>query len=165
MLVKVGRSRMRGRFSAAFVLITALALASPRAGSAAASPDQDLVAGIKDGLKTALLHSNELAQGGGTAVAIKLQLQHTINCLEGPAGLHFRPAVGDPCQGKGHGIIPDLQSAAAKGIPGAEKALGDATVAWSLAIKALAMTDVNEAQPWGLVAAKYLKMAAADLGG
>lgn len=156
---------LRCRSAATFVVASALVLALPLPGPAALSPDQDLVAGIKEGLKTATIHASELIQPGGTDVAVKLHLQHAINCLEGPAGLHFRPASGDPCQGKGHGIIPDLQSAAAKGIPGAEKALADATVAWSLAIKALTMTDVNEAQPWALVAAKYLRMASADLGG
>lgn len=156
---------MKTEASAAFIVISALVLAFPPAGPAAMSPQPDLVAGIKEGLKTAVLHASELAQRGGTVGAVKLHLQHTINCLEGPAGMHFRPAAGDPCQGQGNGIIPDLQAAAAKGIPGAEKALTDATVAWSLAMKALAMTDVNEAQPWALVAAEYLARASGDLSG
>ncbi len=155
---------MRTGVKAALVILSALVLALPRPGGAAGSPDQDLVLGIKDGLKTAVLHSSAPAQGEGAGAAVKLQLQQTINCLEGPAGLHFRPAVGDLCQGQGHGIIPDLQVAASQGIPGAEKALKDVTVAWSLATRAVAMTDVNEAQPWALVVAKYLRMASEDLG-
>jgi hypothetical protein len=150
--------------SVGLVIMSALVLLLPCPGPAAANPELDLVTGIKEGLRTAVLHSSELAQREGTAAAVKLQLQHTINCLEGPTGMHFRPAAGDPCRGQGHGIIPDLQAAASKGIPGAGKALEDATVAWSLAIKALAMTDVNEAQPWALVAAKYLQRASDDLG-
>ena len=155
---------MRTSLGAALIFLSALVLALPLPGQTAGSPDQDLVVGIKDGLKTAVLHSSDLAQGDGAAGAVKLQLQRTINCLEGPSGMHFRPAVGDPCQGQGHGIIPDLQAAASHGIPGAEKALKDATVAWSLATRAAAMTDVNEAQPWARVVAKYLQMASEDFG-
>lgn len=145
------------------VIVCVLLCAFPRPGPAAVSPDQDLVAGIKAGLMTAVLNSNDLAQQGEVPAAVKRHLQHTINCLEGPTGLHFRPGAGNLCQGKGHGIIPDLQEAVSLGVPGAEKALKDATVAWSLAMKAMAMTDVNEAQPWARVAAKYLKMASDDI--
>lgn len=145
------------------VILCALIFAFPHLSRAAVTSEPDLIAGIKDGLMTAVLHANDFARQGDTAAALKRHLQHTINCLEGPTGMHFRPAAGNLCQGKGHGIIPDLQAAVAQGVPGAERALTNATVAWSLAIKAMGMTDVNEAQPWALVAAKYLKMASDDL--
>lgn len=143
-------------------LICAFVLALLQPGSAAASPN--LVAGIKTQLKTAIVHSSELAAPDSSVAAIKLYLHHTINCLEGPAGMQFKVAVEYPCQGQGNGIIPDLQAAVSQGVPGAQRALEDATIAWALAVKAMGMTDVNEARPWALVVAKYLKMASDDLG-
>ena len=144
------------------VLLCVFVLALPQPGPAAASPD--LVAGIKTQLKTAIFQSSELAAQDSSVAAIKLYLHHTINCLEGPTGMQFKVAVDYPCRGQGSGIIPDLQAAVSRGVPGAQRALEDATVAWALAVKAMGMTDVNEAQPWAQVVAKYLKMASDDLG-
>ncbi len=98
-------------------------------------------------------------------VATRLHLQHTINCLEGPSGKNFQRSSAYPCEGQGSGIIPDLKSAVARGVPGAQAALDDAMIAWNLAMKARQMTDVNEAQPWASVIARYLQKASSDLRG
>lgn len=125
----------------------------------------DLAESIQTQLKTAIFHSGELAQRGGAIQAVHLHLQHTINCLEGPRGEHVNPSAGYPCQGQGNGILPDLRTASARGLPGARAALQDATVAWTLAVQALQMQDINQAQPWAAVISRYLKKAADDLGG
>ncbi len=152
---------MRHLVAGALVVMCAVVLGLPQVGGAAM---MDLVAGIQAQLKTAYFHSSELAQRGNAIAGVQLHAQHTINCLEGPKGMHFKAAVGYPCQGQGNGIIPDLQAAAAKGVPGAKAALDDATIAWNLAMQALSMTDVNQAQPWVKVVAAYLKKASDDLG-
>jgi len=53
----------------------------------------------------------------------------------------------------------------ARGVPGAQAALDDAMIAWNLAMKSRQMADVNEAQPWAGVIARYLQKASSDLGG
>ena len=123
----------------------------------------DMTGSIKMQLKTATFHAGELAQKGAIT-ATKLHMQHTINCLEGPSGMHFVQAAGWPCQGQGHGILPDLKAAVAAGVPGAKAAWGDANVALTLAMQASGMTDVTQAQPWAKVVAEYLTKASGDLG-
>lgn len=153
---------MRHIVAGALIVMCALVLGLPQVGSAAM---MDPVAGIKAELKTAFFHSSELAQKGNAISGVQLHAQHTINCLEGPNGMHFKAAAGYPCQGQGNGIIPDLQAAVAKGVPGAKAALDDATIAWNLVMQATTMKDVNEAQPWMKVVAEYLQKASGDLGG
>ncbi len=152
---------MRARVAGAVCCVVAALVLGPLPGAHAA----DLVGSIQAQLKTAVFHSGELAQRGGAIQAVHLHIQHTINCLEGPKGDHFAPAAGYPCQGQGSGIIPDLRAAAARGVPGARAALQDAAVAWTLAVQALTMQDVTQAQPWAAVISRYLKKAQDDLGG
>jgi len=143
------------------VMVCALALGAPRpAGAAMAGAGE-----IKVELRTAIFHSSELAQKATAATAVQLHLQHTINCLEGPQGMHFKAAAGNPCQGQGNGIVPDLTAAAARGVPGARAALQDANIALTLALRAQSMADVNEAQPWTKVVAEYLQKASDALSG
>lgn len=123
----------------------------------------DMTSSIKTQLKTATFHAGELAQKGAVA-ATRLHMQHTINCLEGPSGMDYVQAVGYPCQGQGHGILPDLKAAVGAGVPGAKTAWNDANVALTLAKQASTMTDVTQAQPWAKVVAEYLGKASADLG-
>lgn len=152
---------MRHIVAGALAVVCVLVLGGVQARSA----EMDRVASIKTQLKTAIFHSSELAQKGSSIAGVQLHLQHTINCLEGPKGAHFKAAAGYPCQGQGNGIIPDLQAAAAQGVPGAKRALDDATIAWNLAVQGEGMTTVNEAQPWATVVARYLQMASDALGG
>ncbi len=125
---------------------------------------KDPVAAIKAELKTATFHASELAQKAPAMAPVKLHGQHTINCLEGPTGMHFKAAAGYPCQGQGNGVIPDLQAAAAGGTPGAQAALGDAQVALNLTLQVQTMNDINQAQPWLMVVARYLQRAYDALG-
>ncbi len=119
---------------------------------------------VRKELQTAVFHAGELAQRGNAVAGSKLHLQHVINCLEGPTGANYRQAVGYPCEGQGGGIIPDLKEAAASKMPGADKALKEANLAWTLAVQALAKNDVNEVQPWAKVVAQHLKAALDALG-
>lgn len=131
--------------------------------SSGAMMGMDMVGSIKTQLKTATFHAGELAQKGAIT-ATKLHMQHTINCLEGPSGMDYVQAVGYPCQGQGHGILPDLKTAVAAGVPGAKAAWDDANVALNLSKQAREMTDVTQAQPWAKVVAEYLGKASSDLG-
>src|SRR5215467_14154352 len=103
-----------------------LVYATPHLGAAMMGGD------VKKELQTAFYHAGELAQKGNAVAASKLHVQHVINCLEGTAGANYKQEAGYPCQGQGNGIIPDLKGAAGK-MPGADKALKEATTAWTLA--------------------------------
>ncbi len=153
---------MRDVIAATLILVSALVLGVQQPGGAAMMGPS---ASIKAELKTAIYHSSELAQKAAVMGPVQLHTQHTINCLEGPKGMHFKAAAGFPCQGQGNGIVPDLQAAVQSGVPGARAALGDAQIAWQLALQIQSMSDVNEAQPWAKVVARYLQMASDELGG
>ena len=151
---------MRGWGTGVLVVCFVALVTLPSSG---AMMGMDLVGSIKTQLKTATFHSGELAQKGAVS-ATKLHLQHTINCLEGPSGAHYVQAVGYPCQGQGHGILPDIKAAVAAKVPGAQAAWNDANIALTLAMQGQGMSDVNEAQPWAKVVAEYLGKASSDLG-
>ncbi len=151
---------MRG-WGTGVLVICFVALATLPSNGATAG--MDLVGSIKTQLKTAIFHSGELAQKGAIA-ATKLHMQHTINCLEGPTGPHFVQAVGYPCQGQGHGILPDLKAAVAHMVPGAQAAWDDANIALTLSLQTQSMTDVTQAQPWAKVVAEHLAKASDELG-
>ncbi len=136
---------MRGALICTLIAACVLAYATPQLGAAMMGGD------VKKELQTAFYHAGELAQRGNAVAASKLHLQHVINCLEGPTGANFKQAAGYPCEGQGHGAIPDLKDAAAAKMPGADKALKEANLAWMLAIQAVAKNDVDEVQPWAKV--------------
>ena len=145
----------------AMVLVVAIGcvVAAPQARGAM------LPAGdVKKELQTAIFHASELAQRGSAVQASKLHVQHVINCLEGPGGANFKQEAGFPCQGQGNGIIPDLKTAVADKMPGAETALQQAMLALNLAVQAEGKNDVNEVQPWAKVVADHLKAALNALG-
>ncbi len=110
-------------------------------------------------LKCAIFHAGELAQKGAALAMSQLHVQHVVNFLEGPTGKDFKAAVGYPCQDQGAGILPELKTASAAGVRGADAALRFATVAQTLALDALTMKDVNEVQPWAKVISVYLQRA------
>jgi hypothetical protein len=130
--------------------------ATPHLGAAMMGGD------VKKELQTAMFHAGELAQKANAVAGAKLHVQHVINCLEGTAGADYKQEAGYPCQGQGNGIIPDLKAAAGK-MPGADKALKEASTAQTLALQAVAKNDVNEVQPWAKVVAAHLKTALDDL--
>ena len=149
---------MRGIIACVLMAALALAYAAPKAGAAMMGAD------VKKELQTAIFHSSELAQRGTAVAAAKLHMQHVINCLEGPNGANSKAEVGFPCQGMGNGIIPDLKAAVAEKVPGADEALKQANLAWTLAVQGIAKNDVNEVQPWAKVVSNYLKAALNALG-
>ncbi len=125
---------------------------------------QDPVAAARAQLTTAIFHAGELAQRGTAVSGTQLHTQHVINCLEGLQGRNFKAAAGHVCQGQGNGILVDLRAAVAAGARGAETALKFADVASKLALQAVVMTDVNEAQPWTIVISRQLTIARDALG-
>jgi hypothetical protein len=124
---------------------------------------QSGLAAAKTQLTTAIFHSGELAQRGTAVAASKTHLQHTMNCLEGPRGPNFNAAPGNPCQGQGNGLIPDLQAAQAAGVAGAGRALLFTNAAHTLILTALQSNDVNLVQPYAIVISNQLKQALAAL--
>ena len=149
------------RAIAAGVIVTAcmLVYAVPPSGAAMTVGD------VKKELQTAIFHASELAQRGTAVATSKLHLQHVINCLEGSTGANFKAAAGNPCEGQGPGIIPDLKAQVAAKVQGADQALQQATISWNLAVQGIAKETVNEVQPWAKVVADHLKAALSALGG
>jgi len=45
---------------------------------------------------------------------IHMHLHHAVNCLEGPKGKDFDPAVENPCAKDGKGAIPDASDIATR---------------------------------------------------
>jgi len=149
---------MRAVMAAILMAALGLLYAVPHTGAAMMGGD------VKKELQTAIFHASELAQRGNAVAASKLHVQHVINCLEGPNGANFKTEAGYPCQGMGNGIVPDLKDAVAAKVPGAEAALKQANLAWTIAVQAEAKSDVNEVQPWAKVVADHLKAALDALG-
>lgn len=142
-----------------FILVAvAAAFALPQTAVA-----QSGLAAAKTQLTTAIFHSGELAQRGNAVAASKTHLQHTMNCLEGPKGPNFNAGPGNPCQGQGNGVIPDLQAAQAAGVAGAAQALKFTNAAHTLILTALRSDDVNLVQPYAIVVSSQLKQALAAL--
>lgn len=119
---------------------------------------------VKTELRTTIFHAAELAQRATALVGVRVHVQHVINCLEGPNGADFKTDVGYPCEGMGHGIIPDLKDAIAAKTPGADQALKQATLAWNLAVQGISKNDVQEIQAWARVVANHLNASLSALG-
>lgn len=110
-------------------------------------------------LQTALIHAGKLLEQGLGILAPQVHLQHVINCLEGSDGKNFKAAVGHVCMGQGNGILPDLKAAVTAKEKGAEVALYYATVAWTVALEAVALNDGDEVARRAKVIATYLQQA------
>jgi hypothetical protein len=145
-----------------FIVVVLVALAATVALPQGAGAQSGLAA-AKTQLTTAIFHSGELAQRGTVVAASKTHLQHTMNCLEGTRGRNFNAAPGNPCQGQGNGIIPDLQTAQAAGVAGAGRALLFTNAAHTLILTALQSNDVDLVQPYAIVISNQLKQAMASL--
>ena len=156
-------SRRRMAVAVVFAATGVIALGTPPVGLAGNGPTplqgSMLVSQIQAELKTATFHSGELAQKVTTLAGVQLHLHHVLNCLEGPSGADFSAQAGDPCEGQGNGIIPDLQVAAQHDLPGANAALEEAQACQALARQALSSNDLNEAQPYALVVSRHLQTA------
>jgi hypothetical protein len=65
--------------------------------------------GMSDAIKTAIAHTG-LAQKSETMKDVGLHLHHVVNCLVGESDPLFDKASGNPCQGQGKGILPDIKA-------------------------------------------------------
>lgn len=65
---------------------------------------------LQDEFKTAVTHAGFAAKYD-TLKEVTVHLHHVLNCLVGPKDSKmFDSAAGNPCQGQGNGILPDIQS-------------------------------------------------------
>lgn len=59
--------------------------------------------------RTAAQHAN-FAAGADSMSSAEQHLGHALNCIEGPRGPNFNRAWGNPCEGQGNGLLPDLRA-------------------------------------------------------
>jgi hypothetical protein len=64
---------------------------------------------MADEIKTAATHAG-YAEKYDSMKEVSLHLRHVLNCLIGPSDKRFDKAAGDPCQGQGNGILPDIKA-------------------------------------------------------
>ncbi len=57
--------------------------------------------------RTGATHAG-FAAGAEAAGPADQHLGHALNCLEGPRGRNFNARWGNPCEGQGQGVLPDL---------------------------------------------------------
>lgn len=81
-----------------------------------------------------------------------------VNCLEGPRGRNYDQAPGNPCQGQGNGIMPDIRAAqgGAVWMPVVEAAA-------DLALKGVKATEMSSARNIGRGVAALLSTTAEGL--
>jgi hypothetical protein len=94
---------------------------------------------VGEQLKVAVQHAG-LAQSATALAGVRTHLQHVVNCLEGSGGGMFKAAGGNPCQGKGGGILPDAASAKLS------RVLTEARAALSAATAGLKATELAAAK-------------------
>ena len=70
---------------------------------------QAAMMGMSDEMKTAITHAG-FAEKYDTMKEVSLHLHHVINCLVGSGDPMFDGAAGNPCQGQGKGIMPDIKA-------------------------------------------------------
>ncbi len=87
--------------------VLAVALAAVVAFGVQPSP---AAMGMGDELKTAITHAG-FAEKYDTTKEVTLHLHHVINCIVGPGDPLFDKMAGNPCQGQGKGIMPDIKTA------------------------------------------------------
>jgi hypothetical protein len=65
--------------------------------------------GMAEELKTAITHSG-FAEKYDSMKEVGLHLHHVVNCLVGESDPMFDKGAGNPCQGQGKGILPDIKA-------------------------------------------------------
>ena len=65
--------------------------------------------GMAEELKTAITHAG-FAEKYDTMKEVGLHLHHVVNCLVGEADPMYDKTSGNPCQGQGKGILPDIKA-------------------------------------------------------
>jgi hypothetical protein len=84
-----------------FAVIVALAVSVRGAFAAQMS--------LADEMKTAIAHAG-FAEKYDSMNEVSLHLHHVVNCLVGANDPMFDKAAGNPCQGQGNGILPDIKA-------------------------------------------------------
>jgi hypothetical protein len=74
-----------------------------------AHPSPAAMMGTGEEIKTAITHAG-FAEKYDSMKEVSLPLHHVLNCLVGPGDKMFDQAAGDPCQGQGNGILPDIKA-------------------------------------------------------
>ena len=64
---------------------------------------------MKTELKTAITHAG-YAEKYDTMKEVSMHLHHVINCIVGSGDAMYDAAAGNPCQGQGKGIMPDIKA-------------------------------------------------------
>src|SRR5262249_41477515 len=65
--------------------------------------------GMAEALKTAITHAG-FAEKYDSMKDVGLLLHHVVNCLVGESDSLYDKAAGNPCQGQGKGIMPDIKA-------------------------------------------------------
>lgn len=73
-------------------------------------PSPAAMSGTGEEIKTAMTHAG-FAEKYDTMKEVGLHLHHVLNCLVGPGDKMFDKMAGNPCEGQGKGILPDIKSA------------------------------------------------------
>src|SRR5689334_7985393 len=60
-------------------------------------------------MKTAITHAG-FAENYDSMKEVSAHLHHVLNCLVGPNDKLFDSAAGNPCQGQGNGLLPDIKA-------------------------------------------------------
>lgn len=112
---------------------------------------------LRTPLRTAATHATNAAISE-TARNVREHLTHVVNCLEGPRGRNYDQAPGNPCQGQGNGIMPDIRAAqgGAVWMPVVEAAA-------DLALKGVKATEMSSARNIGRGVAALLSTTAEGL--
>jgi hypothetical protein len=77
--------------------------------TAGAQPSRAAMMGTGEEIKTAMTHAG-FAEKYDSMKEVSLHLHHVLNCLVGPGAKMYDQAAGDPCQGQGKGILPDIKA-------------------------------------------------------
>ena len=65
--------------------------------------------GMAEELKTTITHAG-FAEKYDTMKEVGTHLHHVVNCIVGEGDPLFDKAAGNPCQGQGKGIMPDIKA-------------------------------------------------------
>ena len=65
--------------------------------------------GMQTELKTAITHAG-YAEKYDSMKEVSLHLHHVVNCLVGANDPMYDKASGNPCEGQGNGILPDIKA-------------------------------------------------------
>lgn len=65
--------------------------------------------GMAEELKTAITHAG-FAEKYDSMKEVGTHLHHVVNCLVGESDPMYDKAAGNPCQGQGKGIMPDIKA-------------------------------------------------------